>query len=83
MHQVTIGSQKQRTKLDLNTTTMFSIYPYITLVVTILIAMVGFMFYNAGTWAQEDENSCSVSMQGPEWEPIRFMQPFIILLDTI
>jgi hypothetical protein len=62
---------------------MFSIYPYIALAITVLITMVGFMFYNAGVWAREEENSRSASMQGPEWEPIQFAQPFIILLDTI
>jgi nitrate reductase gamma subunit len=61
---------------------MFSIYPYIALTI-VLITMVSFIFYNPGTWTREDKNSCSASIQGPEWEPIRFVQPFIIPLDTI
>ena len=62
---------------------MFSIYYFIALAVLTIFAMVAFMYANMTPRNQEGANSRSASMQGPEWEPIRFMRPFAIPLDTV
>jgi hypothetical protein len=62
---------------------MFSIYPFIAFAVVAIFTMVVFMYTNMVSRDREGENSCSASMQGPEWDPICFARPFIIPLDTI
>jgi hypothetical protein len=62
---------------------MFSIYPFIAVAVVTIFAMVAFMYANMVSQDREGENSRSASMQGPEWDPIRFARPFVIPLDTI